>query len=224
MLHELKHPLCAVEYRNGISFGGSQMQSPNRLMSGYGCGIVAAQEVLMYLSRHHSCPGKDFFGEMIFDSTVSAADYNTSLELLRRYFTIIPPFGISGIALTFGLNSFFRRYGFPYRSSWKISSGSFYPSLSEMLDKDIPVIISVGPNLPAFWQKKSVKMTPAGNRMRATPQNVYSHYVIAVGLDEENLYVSSWGKRFSISRSEYDEYVRRISNSIVSNLVYIHRR
>ena len=219
---ELKHPLCAVAYPDGISFGGSQMCSPDSTMVKCGCGVVAAQEVLLYLTRYHSCPGQDLFGEMAGKAIVTPEEYNRVLQHLQtRYMHLIPSFGINGISLVAGMNAVFRRYTFPYRGQWKIASRSFYPSMEEMLRSDIPVIISVGPNFPVLWGKKTVALHP-GRTLRSIPsQGIRAHYMIATGLEEDSIHVSSWGRRYTIDRREYDEYVRRISSSIVSNLVYI---
>ncbi len=224
MIAELKHPLCAVSYPDGISFGGSQMRSADSNMIKCGCGIVAAQEVLLYLARYHNCRGGDFFGNMIGSAVVSEDDYNRSLDRLRsRYIHLIPSFGVNGISLVAGLNAAFRRYGYPYRGQWKIASRSFYPSMEEMLKSDIPVIISAGPNFPAVWGKKTIALSPVSSVRGAVPQGINAHYMIATGLDENKIHVSSWGRKYMIDRREYDDYVRSISSSIVSNLVYIKK-
>lgn len=224
MITELKHPLCAVVYPDGISYGGSQMRSADSTMVKCGCGVVAVQEVLLYLTRYHGCPGKDLFGEMAFTAVVSSEEYHKVLDHLRaRYLHLIPSFGINGISLVTGMNAAFRRYGFPYRGQWKIASRNFYPSMEEMLWNDIPVIISVGPNFPAVWGKRTVALNPERNFRGIPAQGINAHYMIATGLDDECIHVSSWGRRYSINRKEYDEYVRRISSSIVSNLVYIKK-
>ena len=161
---------------------------------------------------------------MAFKAVVSAEEYHKVLDHLRtRYLHLIPSFGINGISLVTGMNTAFRRYGFPYRGQWKIASRSFYPSMEEMLRNDIPVIISVGPNFPAVWGKRTVALNPERNFRGIPAQGINAHYMIATGLDEESIHVSSWGRQYSIDRKEYDEYVRKISSSIVSNLVYIKR-
>ena len=224
MIKELKHPLCAVEYPWGISFGGSQMHSHDPVMERCGCGIVAVQEVLLYLTRYHGCPGQELLGSMSERTVISQDEYNRSLDRLRsRYIHLIPSFGVNGISLVAGMNAVFRRYGYPYRGQWKISSRSFYPCMEDMLERDIPVIISVGPNFPAVWGKKTVELSPETRGRGAVPQGINAHYMIATGLDENSIHISSWGRKYLIDREEYDEYVRRISSSIVSNLVYIKK-
>ena len=224
MIKELKHPLCAVEYPWGISFGGSQMHTDDPVMTKCGCGIVAVQEVLIYISRYHDCPGQALFGKMIERTVISQTEYNRYLDRLRsKYIHLIPSFGVNGISLVAGMNSVFRRYGYPYKGQWKIASKSFYPCMEEMLDLDIPVIISVGPNFPAVWGKKTVELNPERNMIGIPAQGINAHYMIATGLDDTCIHVSSWGRRYSIDRREYDEYVRSFSTSIVSNLVYIRK-
>ena len=171
-----------------------------------GCGIVAVQEVLLYLTRYHGCPGQELFGEMAFKAVVSSEEYHKVLDHLRaRYLHLLPSFGINGISLVTGMNAAFRRYGFPYRGQWKIASRSFYPSMEEMLQNDIPVIISVGPNFPAVWGKITVALNPERTFRGIPAQGINAHYMIATGLDDECIHVSSWGRRYSINRKEYDE-------------------
>ena len=225
MEYKLLHPLSAVRYRDGLSFGGSQMQAPNPTMIRYGCGIVAAQEVLLYLCRYHGGNGQALFGDLPVLSEASPEDYNRSLERIRsRYIPVIPRAGVNGISLVLGLNAAFRRCNLPYTARWAISSRRFYPAMEEMLAQDIPVIFSVGPNFPLLWGRKKVGLHPDPSERSAAEQGISAHYMIAVGLDELSIQVSSWGRRFSVDRAEYDRYVKRFSSSLVSNLVLIRRK
>ena len=202
------------------------MQSPDPGMVRCGCGVVAAQEVLLYLCRYHGGNGSALFSEeLLFGPAVSAESYNRSLDRIRaQYLPLIPHVGVNGIGLILGLNSAFRRCELPFSARWAISSGRFYPAMEEMLAQDIPVIFSVGPNFPVLWGRAKVGLRPDPEDRRTSAQAISAHYMIAVGLDAQNIHVSSWGRRFAVDRQEYDRYVKRFSSSIVSNLVSIRRK
>ncbi len=226
MEHHLLHPLCTVRYRDGLSFGGSQMQSPVPEMVRCGCGVVAAQEVLLYLCRYHGGNGETLFSEELLSGPAVSADvYNRSLDRIRaQYLPLIPHVGVNGIGLILGMNAAFRRCELSFSARWVISSGRFYPLMEEMLEKDIPVIFSAGPNFPVLWGKEKVGLRPDPEDRHSSVQAISAHYMIAYGLDAQNIHVSSWGRRFAVDRQEYDRYVKRFSSSIVSNLVAIRRK
>ena len=50
-----------------------------------------------------------------------------------------------------------------------------------------------------------------------------AHYVTATGCDGDWLRISSWGSEYYIKRSEYDDYVRRHSASLVSNILMLRK-
>ena len=212
----LNHPYPQVRLDTACSYGGNQMLARGATMKECGCGVVAALDLLLYLKSHnsdsHSLP-----------SPLSLQEYNEALEKLsRRYFPLIPHFGINGLFLAAGINRLMRAEGLPYRAKWMASGSKIWARVENMLLRDLPVILSVGPNFPAVWQKNSLnfyRKLPNGSYCRATAAQ--AHYVTATGLDAGWLRISSWGKEYYINRSEYDQYVRRHSNYLFSNLVYL---
>lgn len=225
MVH-LNHSLCSVLYPDGPSFGGSQMFASEEKLVRYGCGVVAAQELLLYLCRYHCGNGERLFSdELLSSSPVSREAYDISLRRINRDFIlVIPGIGVNGIGLFAGLNAAFHRFRLPYSARWAISSRSFYPSMEKMLLQDIPVIFSVGPNFPVLWGRRKVGLRSEQSSRQEAVLPVNAHYMIAVGLDDESIHVSSWGRPFAIRREEYDQYVRRFSSSIVSNLLFVSPR
>ena len=202
------------------------MQSPVPEMVRCGCGVVAAQEVLLYLCRYHGGKGQALFNEELLSAPETSAEvYNRSLDRIRaRYLPLIPHVGVNGIGLILGMNAAFRRCELPFSARWAISSGRFYPVMEEMLQQDIPVVFSVGPNFPVLWGREKVGLRPDPAERYAAVQAISAHYMIAVGLDAQSIHVSSWGRHFSVDRAEYDRYVKRFSSSLVSNLVAIRRK
>ena len=208
----LQRDYVRVNCSGRISYGGSQMWSPNKTVRMCGCGPVAVLDTLLYL-RHQQ-------GEAI-----SQEAYNKELERLsRRYMPLVPPFGANGLLLAAGMNMLLREYKLPYRAFWAVSGRKFWTRMEELLRQDLPVIFSVGPNFPALWQKHRLTFygkLPDGSYV---PQcSAKSHYITATGMDEDWLRISSWGREYYIKRSEYDEYVRKYSTSIVSNILMLRR-
>ena len=94
-----------------------------------------------------------------------------------------------------------------------------------MLERDLPVVISVGPNLPLIWQRHKLRFyikTPSGSYLPG-PQTL-AHYVTVTGMDEEWLRVSSWGRMYYINRREYLLYVKEHSAKLVSNILVIRKK
>lgn len=224
---QIRHNYISVDNGFRRSFGGNQMSSASQNMREVGCGVIAALDLLLYLCRFHPGCKCDFFAEAAKDGIIESHEYDhLALQLSKRFFPVIPKFGINGIMLAGGLNRFFRRYDLPFRASWGMGSGKLFNEIEEMIAKDIPVILSIGPNFPLFWQKHELDLYSTradGTFFRSS--SVKSHYVTVTGIDEQRLYISSWGRPYSIERSEYLNYIRRRSGSIVSNIVkirYIH--
>ena len=201
-----------VERNGRLSYGGSQMWSENQTVKVCGCGPVAVLDTLLYLTNRQDRP-------------LSLEEYNRTLEAMsKRYFPLVKPFGINGLMLAAGMNRLLRKYRLPYRAFWAVSGRKFWPRVEELLRQDLPVIFSVGPNFPALWQKHRLTF------YRKTADGVYvpsssakSHYITATGIDPKWLRISSWGTEYYINRKEYDEYIRKHSTSIVSNILMLRR-
>lgn len=201
-----------VVHNGTLSYGGSQMWSPAKGIRVCGCGAVAALDALLYLSGRQERP-------------IPEAEYNRELEqLCRRYFPLVPPFGINGLLLAAGMNLALRRYKLPYRAFWAVSGRKFWARIEELLGQDIPVIFSVGPNFPALWRKN--RLTFYRKRFDgsfAPSSSAIAHYVTATGCDDQWLRISSWGSEYYIRRREYDEYVQKDSAALVSNILMLRK-
>lgn len=210
---ELRSPYPGVLADGLCSYGGSQMWSASVNMRQCGCGIIAAYDLVRYLKS-----GPDA-------KPMPLDDYNQRLrELNRRYFPLIPRFGINGILLVFGLNRLLRKEGLPYRAKWMASGSLLWDRVTQMLLRDIPVILSVGPNFPAIWQKHSLDFyikTRDGRYRKAAA--ISAHYVTATGIDEEWVRISSWGRMYFVNRREYADFVRKHSNYLFSNIVSVEK-
>ena len=222
----LQHPYISVELKSGRSYGGGQQHSRNAMIRRCGCGIIAAMDLLLYLTRWHSNGAVDYYAAFLEDKPVSLAVYDRCIQKLSLgYFPMIPYAGINGIMLMAGMELFFRRHGMPYTARWCFTPGKLWERIEEMLNADIPVIMSVGPNFPVIWGSKRVRFyvqNAAGNHIPAA--GAKAHYFTVTGLDENWLRISSWGRLYYLSRTGFEEYMRRYSISFTSNILLVERK
>lgn len=208
----LKRPYVRIIKNGLLSYGGSQMWSEKKTIRLCGCGPVAALDTVLYLSGREQIP-------------MSREQYNEELDALcHSYFPLIQPFGINGLLLAVGMNRLLRKYGLPYRAFWALSAGKFWDRIRELLEQDIPAIFSVGPNFPAVWGKHRLTLyqkLPDGSYHPAS--SAKSHYVCATGLDEQWLRISSWGREYYIKRAEFEDYVKKHSTAMVSNVLMLRK-
>ena len=208
---ELRKPFPGIRKEKQISYGGNQMWSDNTVIRGCGCGPVAALDLLHYLSEEG------------LRAPISVDYYNTELRgLCRWYLPLIPHFGINGIALAMGLNRLFRDRGLPYRAVWSCSGRRLWERVEEMLQRDLPVILSIGPSFPAIWQKQKLPVYVRRTDGSFWPAaSIKSHYVTVTGLDEDWARISSWGRKYYLNRKEYHDFVKKHSSFLFSNIVYV---
>ena len=210
MNNHLKRPYISVMTLHGPSYGGSQMWSSNHVMRKCGCGIVAAQDITMYLRKSPS---------------MSINAYCKELDYLRHnYFPLLYPSGINGFMLVLGLNKLFRKLSLPYHCFWAMAGEKLFTRIHEMLSEDCPVILSIGPNFPLLWQKKALTLyrrLPDGHFEKGT--QAFGHYVVVTGIGDEWLQISSWGRCYYLNIQEYQFYVKQNSNYLFSNIVYIQK-
>jgi hypothetical protein len=94
--------------------------------------------------------------------------------------------------------------------------------MADMLDRDLPVIFSVGQNLPFIWQRHKLNLyKKTADGVYTAVSRVNAHYMTATALDDTWMTVSSWGKQFYIHRGEYEAYGKEHSLALVNNLVWL---
>lgn len=217
---ELRNPYPTVEAGGTRSFGGDQRQSRDRVMRRCGCGVIAAADLLLYLSRFHpdcAIPLPDTAGE----EPLTQERYDALTQWLRRrYFPLLYPVGIHGPTLALGLNRLFRQNGIPYTARWGVPRAVLFETMDEMLRQDLPVIFSVGPNFPRVWKRERLAMRRTDTGGEA---GVRAHYMVVTAMDEKSLTVSSWGRQYTISRAAYLRYIRCSSSALVSNLLWLRK-
>lgn len=223
MRYELRHPFMEVEGEGKTTYGGSQRRGRLDHMRRWGCGVIGAADLLFYLSLYHPRYKAGLFADAPADGHVTLDWYNDRIDQLRRrYLPVIPHHGINGLALAMGLNAYFRKYGLPLRARWGVRAKNLWQEIDRQLQKDFPVIFSVGNNFPKVWEKNKLNFYPDPDRTVARPTaRTMAHYVTVTGSDAEWLRISSWGNPYYIHKAEYCDYVDKYSSHILSNMLYI---
>ena len=223
----LRHPFPRIADGNTLSYGGNQSKFEKRYVQQGGCGLVGAANLIYYLASQ-GIYGKhaDLPAQMQPECVISLEAFNRSCEQLRkRFLPVLPRLGMNGFSLVLGLNLYFLRYRMPYRAFWGIRGKKLWQRAAEMLRQDLPVIFSIGPNFPKLWGKEKVtfyQRLPDGTYRPAAA--TLAHYVTITALDEDYAKISSWGREFYVSRREYEDYVRRHSAYLVSNIAVIRKK
>ena len=219
----LKHDICSVDCALYKTYGGNQMLSENKNIRKYGCGIVAVADLLWYIDRYHGKLDSPLLRELPETEAVPLEQYRHLLtELNRRFFPIIPTKGVNCFMLAGGLNVFLRLYGAKMTALWCMSGGKLWQRVEDMLRRDLPVIFTVGGNFPIVWGKERLRLyakLPDGSYRPAG--SVRAHYMTVTAINDTHIRVSSWGRMYYISKAEFEDYVRKYSESFICNMVYI---
>ena len=227
MVFQLKNPYVSVLNGAIISYGGNQMRLENKTERTVGCGVVAALDLVLYLSRYHIASAQSEIKSLLPDTwPLEQWKYQSFIRLFRKkYFPLIPGHGINGLSLALGLDRIFIKYRMPFRAVWGVPYTKLWSSIREMLEQDLPVVFSVGPNFPAFWRHEKLRLFVQRTDGSFVPgPQTHAHYVTITGMDDQWLQIASWGRRYYIDRTEYISYVREHSTRLVSNILYIRKK
>ncbi len=221
MEHALRHPYLRVSGPGGVTYGGSQRRGRAAHMRRWGCGVIAAADLMLYLSLHRpGCRGTLFAGAPPAEE-IDLDWYNDRADRLRRrWLPVIPWHGINGLALAFGVSVCLRRQGIPLHARWGVRPGRLWARIDRLLDADIPVVLSIGGGFPCFWKKDRLPLYPAPEKC-APAARTSAHYVIVTGADENWLRISSWGRCYYINKAEYCLYTERCSAGLLCNILDI---
>ena len=217
MEHKLKNPYISVVKGAVCSCGGSQNWSARWDIRRCGCGAVAMTDLALYLRRYHGCDGPDL------PDPVPLEDYDKLCTALqRKYLPMIPPVGINGLSLAMGLDLYFRIHRIPLRALWGVRAKNIWNAMAQMLDRDLPVIFSVGQNIPRVWENDKLNLyIRREDGAYVAVSRVRAHYMTALAMDDTWLTVSSWGRQYYIHRQEYEDYGKYHSMALVNNVVWL---
>ena len=193
-----------VEY-----YGGDQGWLETKTAKEYGCGVIAFANVVI---THDRVTDKANPGILKVDK----ARYMQVAESIRKKFLpVIPKFGISGIELAIGANAYFLKNGINVTARWGVKPHNLWKAVDKMLKNSWPVILAIGPNNTLIGKKCLDLM---GDTSKSTAR---AHYVTITAADEETITVSSWGSKYVILKEDYEEYMKKTSNPLFSNILYI---
>lgn len=221
----LSSPPVSVIKDGKASYGGNQRLFGDSTMRGYGCGVIAAADLLYYLAMKNPGYATPYTG-IPEGNSLSFEKYERMCSRLRSSFMpVIPRFGKTGPMLAAGLNAYFSRYNIPLRAKWCIAHEKLFERIEEMLEKDLPVIFSVGANFPIFWGKHKVNLYTRSESGAMRPVSAArAHFMTVTAIDDEFLTLSSWGNKYYMSRREYLDYVKAHGSSITSNIMYLTKQ
>lgn len=221
----LKFPYIAVMKDGSLSYGGNQGWFAGNILKKYGCGVIAGTDTLLYLSLHKEyCRSKEFKEEE--DSGIwEEKRYQELVRIMhRRYFPVIPGFGMPVWFLAAGMNRYFRRSRIPLKVSFGVLRRNLWIRTTAMLAHDIPVILAIGPNLSLFRRKNKLNFYEKKGEEYVCACQAAAHFVTVTALEGKYLKISSWGKEYFLDIQEYMNYVKKYSSFFVSNIFYIRKR
>lgn len=217
----------SVQRPEGASYGGNQIWFSSPSIRGYGCGLIAAHDLLWYLEQRESLLSQTAHGHSAKDSAVLSCSWETyerSVKKLHLLFPILPRLGINGLMLSTGLNLAFFLRRLPYRARWHMGYQNTGNKISQMLSQDIPVILSIGGNFPLIWRKDRLPLyQKSADGVYIKSSSTRAHYVTVTGIEHGWLRISSWGQEWYINWREYRNFARTKSCPLFSNICYITR-
>ncbi len=207
----LKKEYWTIKSENTIFCGGNQKRFPDILMKRDGCGLIAAADVLGYLTDVNRVRTEKEYWNYIYSK--------------QRYFHIIQGRGMPAWAMLMGVRKWCREEKLPYKIRWGCLPGKRYQNVIKMLSQDIPVILVVGPNFPNKFGKKCVKFyqkNESGEYIEAA--STRGHYVVGLGMENGWLKISSWGSIYYINWKEFEEYASKTSFFLFTNICCISKK
>lgn len=218
----LKHSYIQVNTGSQLLYGGNQDIMQDNTMHMVGCGVVSAVDTLLYLHLHDQrC--KSVFFEGVNSENVEFSLHEALSERMRKTFLpLIPHFGINGLELIWGINAYFKKFAIPFKAHLGKSKTDIFAAIEEMLMRDIPVILAIGPNFPAYWGKNALPFyTRDGSNRYIHHCSAKAHYVTVTGSDDDWLQISSWGRKYYINKQEYLSYSKAHSIPLFNTIVYL---
>ena len=142
-----------TELRHRYSAGNQESFSEaDRRIARYGCGLIGLADLILYLRERTWKEGgageTGIHSGPVYDAFVRRMDHR--LARARR------KVGLNGFSMAAAFNSRARKRGWKLRARWGVPREKLLSSIREMLARDIPVILSVG---PGFGRREHMKGT-----------------------------------------------------------------
>ncbi len=240
MEQALKQAYISVSRPGGASYGGNQgwldaAQGHDRVIAGYGCGIIAAADLFLYLAKTRAWAATPMTEPVLVQTPASFAAYSAYIHALERaYVRVYNHIGMTGYSLANAVNHYFAIHHLCFCARWehRVFSGAQAQRgrIAEMLAADIPVILSIP---GAFYAKQALRLYRSARtelpvqRDCAHPYTAFGgHYVTVTGITAngfgEPVYaISSWGRRYFLDAAEYDRAARRFQGRFACGLLAV---
>lgn len=219
----LSHSYPGINRAGAVSLGGNQQWLQSTVLQRCGCGVIATLDLVRYLHLWREGCRTNFFAGVDDATALPLPVYDLCVQRMRKsYIPVLYPIGTTGFALASGLNRYFRRYGLPLHARWGVPQSALWARIEAQLAADLPVILSIGNRFPVFWEKSGAalhKKRRDDTLYEAT--RTKAHFVTVLGIDDEWLRITSWGREYYLSRKEFRRYCDQVSMSILCNIVWL---
>jgi hypothetical protein len=224
---ELKYPYHAGDQGSFRSDGNPKK---DKTIQKYGCGLIGLADLLVYLgqSRDKAKTGEDCAAFAAPQQNAELAYRDFVLQLERTSARVHRVLGLNGLSMARGFNTYARKNNLSWKAHWGTAAKELLPSVKAMLEADIPVILSIGPNLVPWNKTPGIRFYTDPGKTGAQTPRVLDHYVTVTAVRESGqqtvLKIASWGKTWYIDFNEYQSYVKHqppILRTIASNILII---
>ena len=243
---EIKLANDYVRVFNGdtASYGGDQRKFEtfsngsiqDYILSKYGCGVIAEADLFLYWTKGQSINvTPDTKIAMNGTDKITLENYmNYVRDIDTNFANCYPKIGEICPVAVGEINFYAYTYDLGYEANWEwsLSKKTMYSKIKEMIKNNIPVIISIGPNIddPLDVREGSDDVqfySQTGPKPYTYPKTLktHQHLFTVTGIITDDvakttkLHISTWGEDYYMDYDEYREYVNRngtASSSIVS--------
>lgn len=218
----LQNPYPGIQEKGKCTYGGNQMLLGNETLRQFGCGAVAALDLVRYLHLYHTGCKTDLFTGIPDNHAVTSALYGLCVQrFCQRYLPILPYIATNGVFLASGINAYLKHYDLPFSARWGVAQDNLWQAIGRMLDADLPVIFGIGKPVKHLLTGKGVSLYQNRNGEWKVVRKVSGHFLTVTKQDDHWLYVSSWGKEYAIERQELMHYTRTESVPFLCNILQI---
>lgn len=220
-----------IKNLNTVSYGGNQKWCRSSAMKRCGCGVIAMADMAIYLAEQNPKMMTDDIRHI--SKPNGLYNKNDYLEYLKKFFlkyvTVLAGKGLTGFGLMCSMNRYFLSCGIKLKATWKmlLSDDNMMMNIDKQLERNIPVIISIGPNTPNIWGDKGVSLyvEQDGELVESHRKDVKAHYVVVTGVrnidKKQYLVISSWGRKYLLDYGEYREYAVKTGGRLTTSMLAV---
>lgn len=193
-----------------------------------GCGIVAFCDLLLYLAG--SSPVYQIReNKRYLNRELSEGEYKDWFNFIYEFLGGLPKKrnkGLSGFRLSRKFNQMAAAENWDLKAVWGWSGRKIFNRMTQMLQRDIPVILCVPMMLFKKDRDKGITFYKREGEVFRKACIVSEHYVMVTEIFEERenifLGISSWGEKYYVNWNEYNELIHaHFLGTILGNILYI---